>query len=160
MIGPSVVGTLDVVGVVTSDVLAGLVGATVRLGVASAYGSIGRMSPEGPAASERIERIGNVAAGALELDAGSSVAEAVVSDCFARRGSTIQRPAAKPAAPPAASQRTVSSGLLSWDMTVPLWRSRRETRRREAKEKGVERGGEDRGLDSRERPEDRLGFSS
>jgi hypothetical protein len=48
------------------------------------------MSPEGPVASERSERVGN-AAGALELDASGSGAEAVLSDRFASCGSTIQR---------------------------------------------------------------------
>jgi hypothetical protein len=95
VIGPSVVvgGTLEVGGAVASGVLVGAVDAMAMLGATSAYGSIGRMSPEGPAASERSERVGN-AAGALELDAGGGAASAVAFDRVARRGSTIQRPAA------------------------------------------------------------------
>jgi len=94
VIGPSiVVGKSEIGGAITSDALLVAVGATAMLGARSAYGSIGRMSPEGPAPRERSERLGN-AAGVLELDAGGSAAEAVALARFASVGSTIQRPAA------------------------------------------------------------------
>lgn len=100
VIGPSSVGRPEVGDVVASGVLADVDGATAMLGAASAYGSIGRMSPDGPATSDRVERLGaggaggSIAAGALELDACGSAAGAVAGDRAARCGPTIQRPAA------------------------------------------------------------------
>ena len=107
---PLEVATLGVVvtttlGVVITDVVA-------TLGATSAYGSIGRISPEGPPYGGRaygsigvIEPDGPVANargsvglafGARNIEPELDVVgtEAVAPGCFARSGGTIQRPAA------------------------------------------------------------------
>jgi hypothetical protein len=88
VIGPSIAVTVRV-GAGVGTMMFGALVVTAVVGVArSAYGSIGRMSPDGPAANARGGD--SAAASALELDA-ITFAGAV---SFPRRGATSQRVAA------------------------------------------------------------------
>ncbi|MGE3761839.1 MAG: hypothetical protein AB7L94_06290 [Kofleriaceae bacterium] len=87
------------------------------------FGSIGIAGPEGPIASARGAGVRVSAAVAVEM--GLDAREAP----FARRGAISERPARKPAAPPAASQRAVSR--LS-DIEPPFGLGGRERRKNES----------------------------